>query len=172
MRKAQTDFIQNTVNRDIKENSKRFWSYIKSKRQEPAGISSLLNKDGFLHSDSHIKAEILNHQFQSVYTKEDTTTLPDKGNSTIKSMNDIYITENGVIKLLKDLNPHKASGPDQIPTRLLKLCASELAPAIVRISQTSLDSGTVPSDWKEAITECCIQLSSCFTYISSKGPTI
>jgi hypothetical protein len=66
-------------------------------------------------------------------------------------MNDIYITENGVIKLLKDLNPHKASGPDQIPTRLLKLCASELAPAIVRVFQTSLDSGTVPSDWKEAL---------------------
>jgi hypothetical protein len=41
-------------------------------------ITSLLNKDGFLHSDSHIKAEILNHQFQSVYTKEDTTTLLDK----------------------------------------------------------------------------------------------
>jgi hypothetical protein len=96
--------IQNTVNKDIKENSKRFWSYIKSKRQEPAGISPLLDKDEFLHSDSQIKAEILNHQFQSVYTKEDTTTLPDKGNSTIKSMNDIYITENGVIKLLKDLN--------------------------------------------------------------------
>jgi hypothetical protein len=39
MRKAQTDFIQNTVNRDIKENSKRFWSDIKSKRQEPTGVS-------------------------------------------------------------------------------------------------------------------------------------
>jgi hypothetical protein len=93
----------------------------------------------------------LNHQFQSVYTKEDTATLPDKGNSTIKSMNDIYITENGVIKLPKDLNPHKASGPDQIPTRLLKLCASELAPAIARVFQTSLDSGIVLSDWKEAL---------------------
>ena len=66
----------------------------------------------------------------------------------MKSMNDIWITENGVIKLLKDRNPHKPSGPDQIPTRLLKLCASELAPAIY---QTSLDSGTVPSDWKEAL---------------------
>jgi len=33
----------------------------------------------------------------------------------------------------------------------LKLCASELAPAIVRVFQTSLDSGTVPSDWKEAL---------------------
>jgi hypothetical protein len=39
MRKAQTDFIQNTVNRDIKENSKRFWSDVKSKRQEPTGVS-------------------------------------------------------------------------------------------------------------------------------------
>lgn len=47
------------------------------------------------------------------------------------------------------MNPHKASGPDKIPTRLLKLCASELAPVIVRVFQTSLDSGTVPSDWKE-----------------------
>ena len=131
MRKAQTDLIQNTVNRDIKENSKRFRSYIKSKRQEPVGISPLLNKDGFLHSDSQNKAEIWNNQFQSVYTKEDTTTLLDKGNSTIKSMNDIYITENGVIKLLKDLSPHKASGPDQIPTRLLKLYASELALAAI-----------------------------------------
>jgi hypothetical protein len=36
------------------------------------------------------QAEILNQQFQSVYTKEDTMTLPDKGNSTIKGMNDIY----------------------------------------------------------------------------------
>jgi hypothetical protein len=45
---------------------------------------------------------------------------------------------NGVIKLLKDLNPHKASEPDQIPTRLLKLYASELAPAVVRVFQTSL----------------------------------
>jgi hypothetical protein len=51
------------------------------------------NKDGFLHSDSHIKAEILNQQFQSVYTKEDTMTLPDKGNSTIKGMNDIFIID-------------------------------------------------------------------------------
>jgi hypothetical protein len=40
----------NTVNTDIKENSKRLWSYIKSKRQEPAGISPLLNKDGLKKS--------------------------------------------------------------------------------------------------------------------------
>jgi predicted AAA+ superfamily ATPase len=71
VRKAHTDFIQNTVNRDNKDNSKRFWSDIKSKRQEPAGISPLLNKDGFLHSDSQIKAEILNNHF-SPFTQKRT----------------------------------------------------------------------------------------------------
>jgi hypothetical protein len=46
--------------------STSFWSYIKSKRQEPAGISPLLNKDGFLHSDSQIKAEILNNHWKTL----------------------------------------------------------------------------------------------------------
>jgi hypothetical protein len=42
------------------------------------------------------------------------------------------------IQLLKDLNPHKASGPDQIPTRKLKLCSSELAPAVYYGQDVSL----------------------------------
>ena len=34
----------------------------------------------------------------------------------------ISVTLNGVIKLLQNLKPYKASGPDKIPTRLLKEC--------------------------------------------------
>jgi hypothetical protein len=59
------------------------------------------------------------------------------------------------IKLLKDLNPHKASGPDQIPTRLLKLCASDLAPAIARVFQTSLNSHSVKVYKVSAYAELC-----------------
>jgi hypothetical protein len=47
-------------------------------------------------------------QFQSVYTKENTSTMPDKGQSKYPSMKDIVINTKGVFKLLKDLNPHKA----------------------------------------------------------------
>ena len=39
----------------------------------------LKNDDGFLKSDNQSKANILNSQFESVYTKEDTSSLPDKG---------------------------------------------------------------------------------------------
>lgn len=77
--------------------------------------------------------------------------MPDKGQSPFKGMNDITISENGVLKLLKNLNPYKASGPDQISTRFLRMCASEITPALTLLYQSSLNAGTVPSDWKEAL---------------------
>ena len=121
---------------------------MKSKKQETTGISPLLNQDGFLHSRGSSKAEILNHQFQSVYTKENLTNI---GQSKIPSMKPITISTPGVIKLLKHLKPHKASGPDNIPTRLLIMVAEEIAQMLTTIFQTSLDTATVPSDWREAL---------------------
>jgi hypothetical protein len=38
--------------------------------------------------------------------------MPDKGQSKYPSMKDIVINTKGVFKLLKDLNPHKATRPD------------------------------------------------------------
>ena len=44
----------------------------------------------------------------------------------------------GVQKLLHTIKPNKASGPDSIPCRVLKEAASELAPALVDIFNSSL----------------------------------
>ena len=68
--------MEDIVSQDLKENSKRFWSFIKGKRQEASGVSALMNEDGYLQSDSSVKAEILNKQFQSVFTREDTDSIP------------------------------------------------------------------------------------------------
>ena len=38
------------------------------------------------------------------------------------------MTEEGVRKLLRKLNPNKASGPDLIPARILKDMADEISP--------------------------------------------
>ena len=56
----------------------------------------------------------------------------------------------GVKKLLWGLKPHKASGPDNIPTSFLKEAANELAPALYLIRTASLNKGYVPDDWKTA----------------------
>ena len=65
-------------------------------------------------------------------------------------MPSITVSVNGVRKLLRGLNIHKATGPDHIPTRLLHDFADELAPTLTHIFQKSLDSGAIPDDWREA----------------------
>ena len=122
---------------------------MKSLRKDASGVSPLLH-DSVCHSDSTEKANILNHQFQSVFTREDLASLPDKGDSPFPSMPEIGVDTNGVRKLLEGLNPHKASGPDAIPPRVLKEAASELAPALSHIFQRSLESGQVPTQWRRA----------------------
>ena len=49
------------------------------------------------------------------------------------------------------LNPSKANGPDEIPPKLLKLIAHEVALALSFIFQQSYNSGVVPSQWKQAL---------------------
>ena len=58
----------------------------------------------------------------------------------------INVTPEGVEKLLADLQP-KASGPDQLPARILKENSKELAPVLSAIFNQSLDTGELPSDW-------------------------
>ena len=65
-------------------------------------------------------------------------------------MSDIIITTEGVAKLLHGLNPNKATGPDDIPARILQLAANELAPALQIIFQKSLDTGKLPLSWSQA----------------------
>jgi hypothetical protein len=88
--------------------------------------------DGFLYRDTETKAEILNDQFHSVYTREDMTSMPEKGQSPYPDMPDIHIGEDGVLKLLNNNNSHKATGPDGIPARLLELqCQTLLRSQVV-----------------------------------------
>ena len=63
-------------------------------------------------------------------------------------MKDINVQVSAVEKLLGNINPHKAKGPDEIYGRVLKECKNAIAPIL--IFQKSLFSGTIPSDWKHA----------------------
>ena len=72
------------------------------------------------------------------YTAEEfelKTGMADRG---IPAIDDIKISEQGVKKLMEDLNPYKAGGPDGINPRVLRELAEELAPALTSIFQTSL----------------------------------
>ncbi|MCG8078457.1 MAG: reverse transcriptase family protein, partial [Candidatus Thiodiazotropha taylori] len=122
-------------------------SYIKSKRQESSGVAPLKNADGFIHSDCSSRVKILNDQFVSAYTKEGTSKIPSKGQSNNPTMDPIQVHCKGV---LKDPKIHKATGPDGIPAFILKTTADQIAPILTRLYQFSLDTGEVPTDWRNA----------------------
>ena len=62
----------------------------------------------------------------------------------------LEVTGAGVHKLLRNLNPGKASGPDEIPTRLLKELADEITPVVASLIRQSTDNGYLPDVWKDA----------------------
>ena len=65
-------------------------------------------------------------------------------------MPQIQISVKGIENLLKSLNPHKATGPDQFKPIVLQTLHAELARVLQVIYQKSLDSGKLPHIWKEA----------------------
>ena len=128
---------------------KRFWSFIKSLRKDSSGVAPL-KENGKMHADPKDKTNILNRQYESVYTKEDTNNVPSPSGQPYQPMEEITVTEHGVRKLLLKINPRKACGPDMISARILKDLAVELAPLLTTIYQKSFDCGEVPEDWRSA----------------------
>ena len=66
------------------------------------------------------------------------------------SLNDIAVSKDGVVKLLKGLNPSKALGPDELHPRVLKELATELGPVFAHLFQQSIDTGEIPKEWSLA----------------------
>ena len=150
-KRAYSDFLNNIISPESTTNPKKFWGFIKSKKCDNSGVSPLKANNGVTYSDSMTKANILNTQFSSVFNKnEDKTTIKNKGPSPYPSMDSITVSTEGVQKLLDGLNIHKASGPDGIPSRLLKELSHELAPVLALFFQASINQGILPDDWKKA----------------------
>ena len=140
----------NTIASAFENNdTKPFWKFIKAQRKDAAGIAPL-KRDGQLFSDGPSKADILNSQFSSVFSREDISHIPSLSGPKFPDISGLTITVNGVTKLLSNVKPNKATGPDNLPCRLLKEASNEIAPILTDIYNSSLSSGTLPSDWKKA----------------------
>ena len=85
-----------------------------------------------------------------MFTKEDLGNIPSDKSQQIPDITDITVTVPGIEKLLKDIKPHKAAGPDEIPGRVLRECADSIAPVLTKIFNKSLTTGSLPRDWLNA----------------------
>ena len=65
-------------------------------------------------------------------------------------ISDINITADEVKLKLKNLDIHKATGPDKIPSIILKNLSDELSTPLATLFNKSIKEGIVPLIWKTA----------------------
>ena len=80
----------------------------------------------------------------------ETERLPEDLRKPTPVMPEIQLSTAGILKLLKNLNPRKAAGPDKIKPVVLKELSEEFAPILKILFERSLQNGIVPSDWTSA----------------------
>lgn len=138
----------------VVDNTKAFWSYVKSKTSTKSSIGDLKDQFGTLKSGTEDKANILNDFFASVFTVEGDSEIMNIPLKSSMSLSDAASSIDKVEKLLSSLNPNKSCGPDECHPRLLKETASILSKPIYDLFTKSLESGFLPYQWKDANVTC------------------
>ncbi|BHF73976.1 hypothetical protein SprV_0401706000 [Sparganum proliferum] len=96
------------------------------------------------------KAEHLSRFFQSVFTREVAVPTDHYNVDDVPKTDSVVIAEAIVQQELLKLKEATSPGPDEIPAKLLKELATELAEPLCLLFQASLDAGRLPPEWKTA----------------------
>jgi len=92
----------------------------------------------------------LNNHFSSVFSIDDQKS-PVLNCPPFNEMPGIVIELSGVVKLMENIKPFKASGPDNITGRFLKETSNELAKGMTFLFQASVHHGDTPDPWRHAL---------------------
>ena len=132
---------------------KRFFAYVNRRRRRPCGLPCLESSTGITVHDDSNKANLLADHFSAIYPQEQSDYSPpaEDDTSDIPPLTDLSFTLDDVASLLRQLDPSKATGPDELHPIILKYLADILAPAVFSLFRQSLDQGYLPSDWKHGI---------------------
>ena len=153
MIKAARRDYEKLISNACKKNPKQFWKFVQDKTKVFKGIATLKKSDGSIADTDREKTDLLNSFFTSVFTKENLEDLPSvdlNNKSNGITLHDISVTPKAVELKLRELNPSKAQGPDLIPPKVLKELCKELAHPLAYLFNVSLESGSIPDDWKKA----------------------
>lgn len=149
------DYIDR-IEKDIKDNPKLLWSYIKAKRGGSSGYPLAMSDGQVVTSNGSEICNLFANHFATVYTTDKDTEINCKTSylqalhSNSQGLSIPVIDRDCLLKKLKTVNISKGPGPDSIPPVFISKCATALVSPLLIIYNTSLASGTFPSEWKKA----------------------
>ena len=139
---------------NIKNDSKSFYAYVRSKQKVRYKVGPLENNSGNIISDRFQMAYVLNECFSSVFTTEDISSLPVpftkfEGNKS-EHLGQLFVTPEMIEKKIKKMKDNKSPGVDGIPPKLLKEIVEQISIPLAKVFTLSLEEEIVPAEWKEA----------------------
>ena len=142
VRKAKRNF-EHKLAQNIKSDSKSFYAYVRSKQNVRDKVGPLEDNAGNIITEGCLMAEELNVHFSSVFTREDTSSLPlpeTKFNgSEEEKLGQLVVTPEVVASKINNMKENKSPGVDGLSPKIL-----------AHVFNMSLQEGIVPVEWKEA----------------------
>ena len=146
--KSYHDYLLGLVH-EFKENSKRFWSFIRSLKS-CGKASPVLECNGVVVKDAEERANCFNVTFSKKFSDPRVDVYPEAHQLGAPGLSEFSVPDGRVAQLLRELSAHKACGPDGLSARILRECADEFAVPLDIICRMSLTSGVFPTVWKRA----------------------
>ena len=158
VRTAKTEFYMSLFN-EVKD-CKTYWNLVKKAAYSPSSqpILGIRKSDGSIETSDYSKAQILNDYFSTVGenlvndlpildNQETGYTLIDRVTPCIM---DINLSHAEITNSLNKLKPNKASGSDNVASKLLKLAGEALTPSLTSLYSISAACNSVPASWQTA----------------------
>ena len=133
--------------------SKAYWSILKKfVNDKKVRIIPPLYHNGKFITDFRQKAELLNPIFAGQCSiLLNSSKLPTNlAPQTDQSLTCINFSQDDILKIIQNLNPNKAHGPDKLSIRMIKICGKSLYKHLEMIFKSCIIKGEYPCDWKKA----------------------
>ena len=140
----------------IASDPKFFYKFAKRSSKTKTSIGPLITNDNNLSDDPKVISELLLHQYNSVFSAPLATHIISDPVSFFNPvpqrncLSTISVNEDLIIDVIKELSCNSAAGLDGVPVSLLKNSSVELAKPLNILFNHSINTGQVPSAWKEA----------------------
>ena len=133
-----------------KSDARRWWKIVNNMAGKPGKNSSFnFKRDGIILDQTEV-VNNLNMFYASVNNDVPTFDITKLPTFLPAAEPPPKVEPHEVCKKLLSIKAFKSSGPDNIPSRILKEFAYELAEPITRIFNRSITSGVVPKIWKDS----------------------
>ena len=112
-------------------------------------MGPLKDEDGILVQEGYGMSELFADSFSSVYVEADPVE-PHPSQECEAHMEELLVSYDMVLNVLLSLSPTSSSGADGIHPSILRHCAGIIALPLTLIIRRSLETGDVPTEWKQS----------------------